>query len=113
MSGKVPPSSRAGRFRPARTEIDKAADLYERFSGHKPESVGKIRLTNPPKVGIVIGELDGVLYSTVRDNQAEKYIHKFSKRSRPLLVVSPDGKQLFIVGGDYDFTERGIVDRIV
>lgn len=114
MSGRVPLSSKAGLFgstRPTRSEIRKAEDLYRRFSGHEPESIGKIRLTKPPKCAIVVGTLDGLLYTTVRDGQEEKYIHKFSKRARPLFVVSPDGKQIFIIGGSYDFTERGIVDR--
>lgn len=64
-----------------------------------------------PKVGLVIGELDGVLYTTVRDNQREKYIHRFKKRARPLLVSSFDGHQLRIVGGQFEFTEAGIEDR--
>lgn len=111
MSGKVPPSSKAGRNRPATSEIEQAGDLYRRFTGHEPGEIGSIRLPTPPRTGIVIGTLDGLLYTTVRDGVEEKYIHKFSKRSKPLLVVSPDGKQLLLVGGEYDFTERGIVDR--
>ena len=27
-----------------------------------------------------------------------------------MFIVSPDGKQLFLIGGNYTFTERGIVD---
>ncbi len=111
MSGKVPPSSRANIRRATASEVEKAGALYERFSGHKPESVGKISLDNMPKVGIVIGTLDGVMYTTIRDGVEERYIHKFSRRSKPLFVVSPDGKQILVIGGEYDFTERGIVDR--
>jgi len=113
MSGKVPPSSRA-RTRPrisANPEVLKAARLYERFSGHEAESLGKIKIKPMPKVGACIGEVDGILYTTVRDGVMEKYIHKFRAVDKPILVVSPDGKCLFLVGGSYDFTERGIVDR--
>ncbi|NCA24613.1 MAG: hypothetical protein EBS91_08475, partial [Betaproteobacteria bacterium] len=60
--------------------------------------------------GVAIGEVDGILYSTVRDGVLEKYIHKFRKRDKPLFVVAPDGKALYLVGGNYTFTERGIVD---
>jgi hypothetical protein len=111
MSGRVPPSSKAGMLKPSKTEIQAASNLYERFTGHTPESVGKIKLPPMPKVGVVIGEIDGVMYTTVRDGVEEKYIHKFSRRSKPLFVVSPDGKQIFLVGGQYNFTERGIVDQ--
>jgi hypothetical protein len=58
-----------------------------------------------------VGELDGVLYTTVRDGVTEKYIHKFRKKSRPLLATSHDGKSLHILGGEYEFTERGIEDK--
>lgn len=64
-----------------------------------------------PDVGLKIGHLDGVLYTTVRDGKTEKYIHKFKRSSRPLLAVSFDGKNLIMLGGAYQFTERGIVDK--
>jgi len=64
-----------------------------------------------PKAGLVIGELDGVLYTTQRDGKTEKYIHEFKKRSRPLLISSNDGTSLHILGGRYGMTERGIVDN--
>lgn len=107
----VPPSSRAGMRRQTRNDIDKAADLYARFSGHEAEEIGRIHVPDMPKVGVAIGTVDGILYSTVRDGVLEKYIHKFHKRDCPLFVVSPDGKSLFLIGGVYNFTERGIVDR--
>lgn len=62
-------------------------------------------------VGFKIGEVDGILYSTIRDGNPEKYIHRFKKKSRPLLAASFDGSQLYILGGGYTFTERGIVDQ--
>jgi hypothetical protein len=61
--------------------------------------------------GLVIGQLAGVLYDTKRDGVPEKYIHRFKRKSRPLLTVSADGTQLGIVGGQYQFTEAGIEDR--
>lgn len=108
----VPPSSKAGRVSYAdRDAVSRAADLYERFSGHEAEAIGKVRVNPMPKVGVAIGEVDGILYSTVRDGVFEKYIHKFRQRDKPLFVVSPDGKSLHLVGGNYTFTERGIVDE--
>lgn len=111
MSGGVPPSSRAGRS-PLRRRgaVALAADLFERFTGHDAESIGSISIGKMPKVAAVIGELDGVLYTTVRDGRVESYIHNFKAKDKPLLCVSPDGRQMLIVGGHYDFTERGIVD---
>jgi hypothetical protein len=112
MSGRVPPSSRA-KSRPrlnASKDVQKAARLYERFSGHEAESIGRVKVKPIPKVGVAIGDVDGILYTTVRDGNVEKYIHKFAHKDKPILVVSPDGKSLHLIGGAYTFTERGIVD---
>jgi len=94
-----------------RTQIERAADLYERFTGHDALELGRVKVPAMPAVGVAIGEVDGILYSTIRDGVLEKYIHKFRKSDRPLFVVSPDGKVLYLLGGDYNFTERGIVDE--
>lgn len=111
MSGGVPPSSRAGKSRRTiRSEADRVADLVERFKGHDAEILGKVNLPPIPSHLGVIGELDGVLYTTQRDGVIEKYIHKFAAKDKPLLCVSPDGSSLHLIGGRYTFTERGIVD---
>jgi hypothetical protein len=51
------------------------------------------------------------MYSTVRDGRHENYVHRFGAKSRPLLAASSDGTQLYLLGGAYNFTERGIVDK--
>lgn len=112
MSGRVPPSSRAGtRPRAVRTDLDRAASRYERFTGHRAETVGRVNVPPLPKVAAVIGVCTAVCYETVRDGRVENYIHEFDDPAAPLLAVSPDGRQLLMIGGDYMFTDRGIVDR--
>ena len=93
-----------------RAQVKQAQELFKDFRGDDPESLTRVRLHNP-KTGLVIGELDGVLYTTVRDGKEEKYIHEFKKKSRPLLVASSDGQSLHVVGGQYEFTDAGIEDR--
>lgn len=88
----------------------KAAQLYEDFTGHKPTTLRTVNMANANE-GFVIGTLDGVLYTTRRDGKTEHYKHDFNARSRPLLVSSYDGKNLYIVKGRYKFTDRGIVDN--
>lgn len=94
-----------------RAKVEHAAKLYENFSGHDAEEIISIDKPDMPDVMLRVGEIDGVMYSTVRDGVPEKYIHKFNKSCRPIFAVSHDGKQLFMLGGAYDFTERGIVDH--
>ena len=113
MSGRVPPSSRARKRkspRLLRSDVERAANLYESFSGHDPEMLGRFKIPSLPKVAMLLGKLDFVGYSTVRDGRAEKYIHKFKASDRPYLAVSPDGKQLLVIGGAFEMTELGIVD---
>ena len=87
-----------------------AARRFSDFTGHAPEYLERVKLSTP-KIGLVIGDLDGILYTTVRDGKTEKYVHRFKRKSRPLLISSSDGKSLHIVGGQYKFTDRGIVDK--
>lgn len=94
---------------PTRGQIEDARKLFRDFRGDAPEGLRKVRLPTP-KTGLVIGELDGVLYTTVRDGKRESYIHEFSTKSRPLLIASHDGASLHIVGGQYEFTDAGIED---
>jgi len=91
-------------------QIDEAIDLYESFSGHAADEAATIELPDDFDALVCIGQCDGVLYTTVRDGKTEKYIHQFSRSSRPLLTCTPDGKNLVIIGGSYQFTELGIVD---
>ncbi len=112
MSGRVPPSSRARiRRAPSRaSDARRAASLYERFSGHDCEVVGEVQLPPHPRALAVIGPCDAISYTTVRDGRVEKYIHHFRAEDRPMLCTSPNGRQLYLVDGRYDFTELGIVD---
>lgn len=90
--------------------IRAASKLYKEFSGHEAESAEMIDVPDLPEVGLAIGKCLGLLYETVRDGEREQYIHRFKKSARPLLVSSFDGRQLYLLGGAYRFTERGIVD---
>lgn len=115
MSGKVPPSSaarsRVTAFSAARSaDVRRAATLYKRFTGHEPGVITEVQLPPHPKAVAVIGELDAVAYTCVRDGITEHYQHEFARADRPLLCSHPNGRQLYIVDGAYDFTHLGIVD---
>lgn len=92
-----------------RKALQKDAQLIESFTGHKAEVFKKVTLPPPAKTGIAIGEVIGIIYRTLRE--PENYIHRFRKKSRPLLAATHGGKQLILLGGAYLFTDRGIVDK--
>lgn len=99
----VPPSKKV--------QLRNAKKLFSDFTGHEGNHIETVDKPVLPDVMLNVGEIDGILYTTVRDGVTEKYIHKFKKKCRPLFTVSHDGKQLFMLGGSYDFTELGIVDK--
>lgn len=90
--------------------IQRAARLYEDFTGDEPRYVEPVKI-EVPAVVMLVGECDGILYSCHRDGKLEHYQHKFRKSSRPLLVSNETGSALFLIGGSYSFTDRGIVDK--
>lgn len=92
-------------------ELDTAAKKLEDFTGHKVGHLESGYSRSNQHTGLIIGELDLVGYRARRDGKTERYGHHFKKNSRPLLAVTSDGKQLHIVGGQYEFTEAGIEDR--
>jgi hypothetical protein len=92
-------------------QIARGSRLFKRFTGRAVSSMATVEVPPLPKTGLAIGKILGIMYETVRDGKQERYLHKFKASSRPLFVVSHDGKQLLIVGGQYNFTERGIVDK--
>lgn len=91
-------------------KINAAVKLFQDFTGHDPAYVDTVNYPVHP-VLTVIGYCDGVMYDTMRDGRKEKYVHRFKKGCRPVLAVSFDGKQLYMIAGSYQFTDRGIVDN--
>jgi hypothetical protein len=98
----VPPSSKA--------RIERAAKLFEDFTGHDADQVTEIKHKFPDTV-LTFGKCDGLMYETVRDGVTERYIHRFKKSARPTIGASHDGTQLVLIGGNFQFTDAGITDN--
>jgi len=62
--------------------VRKAAALYTDFTGHEDVELTKINVPTLPEAVVAFGKVDAIMYSTVRDGIAEKYIHKFKASSR-------------------------------
>lgn len=94
----------------SRKVLRMAVDLYTSFRERKPTRLKVVHFDVPEAV-IVIGHVDEICYTTTHGNKPEHYSHEFQSGSRPLLCASHDGKQLLLLGGRYEFTDRGIVDK--
>lgn len=91
-------------------EVKAAAKLFQDFTGHRVRTGREVALPKA-KAGLAVGPVLAVAYETTRDGKREKYLHEFAPRARPILAASSDGRSLFMLGGAYRFTDRGIVDK--
>ena len=107
----MPSGFKPRRQNPApKRSTQKAAALYEQFTGHKAGHVQKIDLPDYPEALTVIGPCVAIAYECVRDGEKAQYQHEFKKKAAPLLCSSPDGRQLFLIGGAFKFRDTGIND---
>jgi len=91
-------------------KLKRAAQLYSDFTGMPPGRIEKVDVKTVD-VGVKIGSLDAIAYTTKRNGKTESYAHEFSRAARPLLGVSYDGQTILTAGGRFRFTDRGFVDR--
>jgi len=84
-------------------------ELYHAFNGFEPSHAVKVSHHRViPPVVVELGELVGVMYRSDKGQpgQTRTYIHRME--NPPRLVSNVEGTQLYIVGGSYQVTSRGI-----
>ena len=89
--------------------VQQGVDLYCAFHNFRPyraRMVGRSRIM--PPVVMDLGQLVGVMYRSDkgRPGQPRTYMHRME--DPPRLVSNVEGTQLYIVGGSYRVTPRGI-----
>ena len=93
-----------------RTEsLQRGMRLYHGFNGFEPAQVVKIHHPRViPPVVVELGELVGLIYRSDKGQpgRPRTYIHRME--DPPRLVSNIEGTQLYIVGGSYQITPRGI-----
>jgi hypothetical protein len=88
----------------------RAVRAFEAFKGEKPAKLRRSRLPDGDVTGWEMGPMLGVAYEARRDGKVAQYFHEFSKSARPRLVAQDDGRKLYIDGGRFKVTDRGIED---
>jgi len=89
--------------------VRKVAKLYTGFREKAPRNVKSVTVKLPRAV-MVMGYLEAVEYGTTMAGKARRFRHKFAAGSRPMICAGVGRNQLFIIGGRYHVTDRGIVD---
>lgn len=84
-----------------------AVKRFEAFHNRAPKASEIVEIGGTETVALEVGELDGIIYRV--KGQKKGNIHRFNKSNRPVLFVSSDGSQAYILAGGYRFTDRGFV----
>ncbi len=90
-------------------DVKKALKLYKEFREAKPQRAFKVDIEVPTAL-MSMGNIRFIGYDTTRGGKTELYKHLFAPGSRPVLCADADNGQLFVIGGRYHVTPRGIVD---
>ena len=93
---------------PLNADIEDASALYRRFSQLPAQSLRRVACQRVmPPVVVELGRLMAVIYRSDKwVGHPRTYIHYME--DPPRLVTDADGRQLFVVGGSYRITARGI-----
>lgn len=90
------------------TLYERASKLFKSFHGREADANEIVDINGQmPATCLLVGEMDGIIYRTAEEPKG--HIHRFTKTSRPLVWVTADGRQMFITGGKYRFTDRGFM----
>lgn len=88
--------------------MSNAEKLFRDFHGRnaRDNEIVTVKQTTPEET-LEVGQLYGIMYKV--QGTKEPYLHKFGPGSKAKLLVSADGKQIYIIGGSYKFTDRGFI----
>lgn len=91
------------------SDLTKAVRLYRAFREAEPRRAQHYRL-KLPKALARMGPCEFIGYMTTHRGKVKLYWHQFEVGSRPILYAGPRRQQLFLIGGRYGVTGRGITD---
>lgn len=106
LGGRI---ARKTKRNPSEGEWRAVIDLFSEFHDFEPTSVivHEVESLDIPGVLVRLGDLVELTYKSDKfDKRSRLYVHKFG-RDKPTLAVCKNGR-LFIVGGGYKVTSRGI-----
>jgi hypothetical protein len=94
---------------PLRQDVEHGKKLYRTFNDFEASQTITVKQSRLiPPVVVDLGELVGIIYRSDKGQpgQPQAYIHFM--QTPPRLVSNIEGTQLYIVGGSYQITPRGI-----
>jgi hypothetical protein len=93
-----------------RQDLREARRRYREFRGYEPSSIRPARMARRiPDVLVELGTLRAVIYRSDRGRQGRVRTYIHFMESPTTLACDPSGRQIYILGGRYRVTPRGIV----
>jgi hypothetical protein len=86
----------------------RALKLYRDF--REAEPVGKLVRARYPRTLARMGVCEFIGYMTTHNGKTAMYVHHFAPGSRPALYAGTGRNKLFLMGGRFTVTDRGITD---
>lgn len=89
-------------------DLEKAQHLFKRFQGRYPKAgeLAEIGGLTKPVTALLVGTAVSLAYKALGDGK--NYYHEF-EGNRAKVFVNAAGDQIYFVGGEYRFTERGFI----
>jgi hypothetical protein len=89
--------------------LQEGVDLYREFNCFNPSQVVWVKHQRViPPIVTELGELVGLIYRSDKWQQGQPSVFIHLMKDPPKLVSNVKGTQLYIVGGTYRVTPRGI-----
>jgi len=83
--------------------------LYDQFHGFPARALRRVRCRREiPEVMVDLGELRAVVYRSDRGSPGRPRTYVHFLESSPRLACDAAGRQLYVLGGNYRVTRRGI-----
>lgn len=99
----------AARCPPPPNRLRSACELFERFHCFPAWQLARLPCRRViPRLLVRLGELRGLIYQSDRGQQGcrRPFVHFLENPAQ--LACDPQGRQLYILGGNYRVTQRGI-----
>jgi hypothetical protein len=90
--------------------LRQARSLFRSFHSFGPRQIFRTRCERRvPAVMVGVGKLKGLIYTSDRGQCGRPRTFVHFMRTQPTLAANPEGTQLYILGGRYRVTKKGIV----
>lgn len=103
---RFPESAYSSEFRQG---VQQGASLYQQFNQFAASHIVRVHHSRLiPPVVVELGELVGLIYRSDKWQLGKPRVYIHRMQNPPRLACNIEGTQLYIIGGSYRVTERGI-----